>query len=68
MFGDHPHPVNSDVPAFANLAKKENMRMKEKTETNNPNVSLYNGNNCNALLPLRCFTGSGGALSATFQP
>ncbi len=35
---------------------------------NNPNVSLYNGNNCNALLPLRCFTGTGGALSATFQP
>ncbi|HLP21687.1 MAG TPA: hypothetical protein VK174_15345, partial [Chitinophagales bacterium] len=35
---------------------------------NNPNVSLYNGNNCNALLPLRCFTGTGGNLAATFAP
>lgn len=35
---------------------------------NNPNVSLYNGNNCNALLPLACFTGTGGNLSQTFSP
>ncbi len=35
---------------------------------NNPNVSLYNGNNCNALLPLACFTGTGGALSQTYSP
>ncbi len=35
---------------------------------NNPNVSLYNGNNCNALLPLACFTGSGGTLSQTYAP
>ena len=35
---------------------------------NNPNISLYNGNNCNALLPLGCFTGAGGTLSATFSP
>ena len=35
---------------------------------NNPNISLYNGNNCNALLPLGCFTGAGGSLAATFSP
>lgn len=35
---------------------------------NNSNISLYNGNNCNALLPLGCFTGAGGTLSATFSP
>lgn len=34
-----------------------------------PNVSLYNGNNCNALLPLTCFQGSGGSLSQqTYAP
>lgn len=27
-----------------------------------PNVSIYNGNNCNALVPVACFTGSGGSL------
>lgn len=32
---------------------------------NTPNVSLYNGNNCNALLPLQCFVGAGGNLPAT---
>ncbi len=36
---------------------------------NTPNVSLYNGNNCNALLPIACFQGSGGNLSLqTFAP
>ena len=35
---------------------------------NNPNVSLYNGNNCNALLPLGCFAGSGGVLNQTYSP
>src|ERR1043165_1193169 len=35
---------------------------------NNPNVSLYNGNNCNALLPLACFTGGGGSLNQTYSP
>ena len=35
---------------------------------NNPNVSLYNGANCNALLPLGCFTGAGGSLAVTYSP
>ncbi|MFN8287186.1 MAG: gliding motility-associated C-terminal domain-containing protein [Chitinophagales bacterium] len=36
---------------------------------NTPNVSLYNGNNCNALLPLVCYTGSGGNLvQQTYAP
>ncbi len=36
---------------------------------NSPNVSLYNGNNCNALLPLVCYTGSGGSLvQQTYAP
>jgi hypothetical protein len=34
-----------------------------------PNVSLYQGNACNALLPLACFTGSNGSLPSTvFAP
>ncbi len=36
---------------------------------NTPNVSLYNGNNCNALLPLVCYTGTGGNLTQqTYAP
>lgn len=36
---------------------------------NTPNVNLYNGSNCNALLPIACFQGSGGNLSLqTYAP
>jgi gliding motility-associated-like protein len=36
---------------------------------NTPNISLYNGSACNVLLPLNCFTGSGGNLGpVTYSP
>jgi len=33
-----------------------------------PNINLYSGNSCSSLLPVTCFTGTGGTLSTTFSP
>ncbi len=35
---------------------------------NQPNVSLYNGSNCNALLPVQCFVGTVAGLAVTYAP
>jgi hypothetical protein len=38
------------------------------TPLQNPNIGIYQGSNCNALLPVFCAVGASGVINQTFEP